>query len=307
MNFALVMLVLLVITGSVWLFDWFYLRRSRESVVRGELEQAAVLLQPEPGESDIQYQARKDAKLSDIRSRVPKEPWWVEYSKSFFPVILVVFLLRSFLVEPFKIPSGSMIPTLLVGDFILVNKFTYGIRLPVINLKILDVHEPQRGEVMVFRYPENPSLDYIKRVVGVPGDTVAYIDKQLTVNGQKVPLSAAGDYQYAENGLDFVTAKEFREDLNGHSHSILINVDTLPVQVSTVRGFPHRENCEYNERGMGFVCRVPEGHYFLMGDNRDKSSDSRYWGFVPERNIVGKAFMIWWNFSDLGRIGRSIN
>ena len=305
MNFALAMLVLLVITGSVWLLDRFYLRRGRESAVRGELEQVAVRLHPQAGESDSQYQARKDAKFTEIRSRVPKEPWWVEYSKSFFPVILVVFLLRSFLVEPFKIPSGSMIPTLLVGDFILVNKFTYGIRLPVINLKVLDVRLPQRGEVMVFRYPENPSLDYIKRVVGVPGDTIAYIDKQLTVNGHKVPLSPVSDYQYAESGLNYLTFKELREELDGHGHSILTNPDAMPVQVPTVRPFPHRENCEYNERG--FTCRVPEGHYFLMGDNRDSSSDSRYWGFVPERNIVGKAFMIWWNFSDLGRIGRAIN
>lgn len=306
MNFALVMLVLLVITGAVWLFDVFFLRRTRDSAVRGELEQAAVHLQPLPGESDAQYRSRKDEKLEEIRARVPKEPWWVEYSKSFFPVILVVFLLRSFLVEPFKIPSGSMIPTLLVGDFILVNKFTYGIRLPVINLKILDVKHPQRGEVMVFRYPENPSQDYIKRVIGVPGDTVAYVDKQLTINGQKVPLTPQGDYQYAESGLNYTTSRQLSEELDSHTHSVLITPE-IAVQVGNVRAFPHRENCEYNDRGQGFVCRVPEGHYFLMGDNRDRSSDSRYWGFVPERNIVGKAFMIWWNFGDLGRIGRSIN
>src|SRR5436190_14557953 len=183
MNFALAMLVLLVVTGSVWLLDRFYLRRGRESTVRGELEQAAVHLHPESGESDAQYQTRKDSELSDIRNRAPKEPWWVEYSKSFFPVILVVFLLRSFLVEPFKIPSGSMIPTLLVGDFILVNKFAYGIRIPLINKKIINVGEPKRGDVMVFRFPEDPSLDYIKRVVGVPGDKIVYENKKLFING----------------------------------------------------------------------------------------------------------------------------
>jgi signal peptidase I len=266
MNFALLMLVLLVLTGGIWLLDRFYLRPRRAAQA--------------------------------------KEPWWVEYSKSFFPVILVVFLLRSFLVEPFKIPSGSMIPTLLVGDFILVNKFTYGIRLPVANVKILDVKQPERGEVMVFRYPENPSLDYIKRVVGTPGDKVAYLSKQLTVNGQPMPMTPVSDYASAEGGLNYTSSKEYREELSGHQHAILINPDQAPVQLATVRQFPHREDCEYNEQG--FICTVPPGHYFMMGDNRDSSSDSRYWGFVPERNIVGKAFMIWWNFGDLGRIGHSI-
>ena len=266
MNFALLMLVLLAVTGGVWLLDRFYLRKRQPA----------------------------DA----------KEPWWVEYSKSFFPVILAVFLLRSFLVEPFKIPSGSMIPTLLVGDFILVNKYTYGIRLPVANAKVLAVNEPKRGEVMVFRFPENPSLDYIKRVVGLPGDRVSYVNKQLSINGEKVPMTPESDHPYAEAGLNFTPTKEYREDLDGHMHAVLINPEMPAVQLSTVRQFPHREDCEYNEQG--FVCTVPKGHYFMMGDNRDSSSDSRYWGFVPEGNIVGKAFMIWWNFSDLGRIGRSI-
>jgi signal peptidase I len=265
MNFALLMLVLLVVTGGVWLLDRFLLRQRRPADV--------------------------------------KEPWWVEYSKSFFPVILAVFLLRSFLVEPFKIPSGSMIPTLLVGDFILVNKYTYGIRLPVANVKVLEVSEPKRGEVMVFRYPENPSVDYIKRVVGAPGDRVAYNNKQLSINGEAVPMTFVSDHLYAEGGLNYAPAKEYREDLNGHEHAILINPESPPVQ-GTVHQFPHRKDCEYNEQG--FVCTVPQGHYFMMGDNRDSSSDSRYWGFVPEGNIVGKAFMIWWNFGDLGRIGRSI-
>jgi signal peptidase I len=232
-----------------------------------------------------------------------KELAWIKYLKSFFPVILGVFLLRSFLVEPFEIPSGSMIPTLLVGDFILVNKYTYGIRLPVANVKVLEVNEPKRGDVMVFRYPENPSVDYIKRVVGVPGDRVAYSNKQLSINGQAVPMTLVSDHLYPEGGLNYALTKEYREDLNGHEHDVLIDPGSPPIQGS-VEHFPHREDCEYSEQG--FVCTVPQGHYFMMGDNRDNSSDSRYWGFVPERNIVGKAFLFWWNFSDLGRIGRSI-
>ena len=266
MNFPLIMLILLAITGGIWLLDYFVLQRSRA---------------PEAN-----------------------EPWWVEYPKSFFPVILIVFCLRSFLVEPFKIPSGSMIPTLLVGDFILVNKYTYGIRLPVINLKVLDTNEPKRGEVLVFRYPEDPSMDYIKRIVGLPGDLITYHNKQLIVNNVPVKMETTGEYTYVESGLNYVYSRGYVESLNGHSHAIIINPAMPSIQISGVRQFPSRENCDYNNSG--FTCKVPAGSYFTMGDNRDSSSDSRYWGFVPERNIVGKAFMVWWNFSDLNRVGLSI-
>jgi signal peptidase I len=261
------MFILLLVTGIIWLLDYLVLHRRRD----------------------------KDA----------KEPWWIEYPKSFFPIILIVFLLRSFLVEPFKIPSGSMIPTLLVGDFILVNKFTYGLRLPVINKKILDINHPARGEVMVFRYPENPTLDYIKRVVGLPGDRVEYRNKRLSVNGQLLPVVKDDDYQYVDGGLSLVNSVRFWETLGTHRHFIIVHPEAPVLQLAGVRQFPMRENCVYNEDG--FNCLVPPGNYFMMGDNRDSSSDSRYWGFVPEQNIVGKAFLVWWNFSELKRIGNRIN
>ena len=260
MSFEAFLLLLLVVTGLVWLAEILFLRKGRP----------------------------KEA----------KEPWWVEYSASFFPVILIVFLLRSFLVEPFKIPSGSMIPTLLVGDFILVNKFAYGIRLPVVDLKVIDIGSPRRGDVMVFRYPEDPSLDYIKRVVGLPGDHVEYRDKRLIVNGRLIPERRVSDYLSRER---MQYSRRYIENLDGVEHSILLD-DDAPAAVPQSRAFPLAGNCNYNTSGM--ACTVPPGHYFVMGDNRDNSSDSRVWGFVPDRNIVGKAFFIWLNLNELGRFGR---
>ena len=260
MNFALLLFSLLVVTGDVSALDAIYFRKHRAAGA--------------------------------------KEPWWIEYPKSFFPVILIVFLLRSFLVEPFKIPSGSMIPTLLVGDFILVNKYAYGIRLPVINKKIIDINEPERGDVMVFRYPDDPSVDYIKRVVGLPGDKVAYRNKRLTINGREVPLNETGDYLLKDK-IQYL--KLYTETLGKTEHAILLDTNE-PAASPYVKQLPLWENCIYNNDGV--VCKIPPGHYFMMGDNRDNSSDSRVWGFVPEANIVGKAFFIWFNFSELRRFGQ---
>ena len=213
-------------------------------------------------------------------------------------MILVVFVLRSFLFEPFKIPSGSMIPTLLVGDLILVNKFHYGVRLPVINKKIIANNDPQRGDVMVFRYPVDPRQDYIKRVVGVPGDEVSFTNQALTINGQKVPLTAKGEF-YDEDSLRY--SPQFLEKLGALEHGILVDPKRQAYYGPDPKSFPMHENCRYTAEGV--TCKVPAGHYFMMGDNRDNSQDSRYWGFVPDENIVGRAFFVWMNFGNLGRIG----
>ena len=260
MNFALILFILLLVTGAFTLADALY--------------------------------------FSKQRRKTDKEPWWIEYPRSFFPVILIVFLLRSFLVEPFKIPSGSMVPTLVVGDFILVNKFAYGIRIPLINKKIISIGEPGRGDVMVFRFPEDTSLDYIKRVIGIPGDRVVYANKKLSINGVEQPRKQLSDYLHPER---IHYSKRFLEKVGEVEHALLIEEDA-PSAIPFTRPFPFRENCTYNSEGV--ACTVPAGHYFMMGDNRDNSADSRVWGFVPDENIVGKAFFIWFNFSELRRFGR---
>lgn len=261
------MFVALVVTGVIWLMDIIFFRPKRD-----------------PG---------------------ARTPVLAEYAQSFFPVILAVFVLRSFIIEPFKIPSGSMLPTLQIGDFILVNKFTWGIRIPIINYKMMNVSAPQHGDVMVFRYPGDPSLDYIKRVIGLPGDVVSYRNKRLTINGVLVPEQSNGSYNFVTSNLNAVISQQYIETLGKHVHDILIQPSMPTLFVEQVGSqFPYRQNCNYDDNG--FTCKVPPGNYFMMGDNRDSSNDSRYWGFVPEANVVGRAFMIWWNFDHLGRVGRFI-
>ncbi len=219
------------------------------------------------------------------------EPFWAEYARSFFPVVVVVLILRSFLVEPFRIPSGSMMPTLLIGDFILVNKFTYGIRIPVINQKIIPISSPERGDIVVFRYPKQPEVDYIKRVIGLPGDKVEYKNKQVYINNQAISQASIGTYKGVGQGDTMTGAKHIMEDLITVKHEILTSPNKRTIETSYV---------------------VPTGHYFVMGDNRDNSNDSRYWGTVPDENLVGKAFFIWmsWDLQNNGvgfdRIGTII-
>ncbi|MBC8737514.1 signal peptidase I [Paraburkholderia sp. UCT31] len=294
MNFALILFVLVVLTGVAWVADKLVFlpkrRREAEAAVAEFDRQQARIGERFADENAAQTRARlRDDKL--------RQPWWLEYTASFFPVILVVFVVRSFVIEPFKIPSGSMVPTLLVGDFILVNKFEYGLRLPITNTRITQGSPVHRGDVVVFRYPKDESVDYIKRVIGLPGDVIEYQDKKLTINGKPVPETPLPDY-LDEERLGY--AKQFEEDIDGRKNAILNN-PAVPPFIVGAEDYPYRDNCQYNARGV--ICKVPPGNLFMMGDNRDNSADSRYWGFAPERNIVGRAFFIWMNFSDLRRIG----
>ena len=294
-NFSLLLFLATVVTGLYWLAERFYFLPQREKSAQA-LEVANAQRNAELARQGVQP---VQTDMTEARSRLLAQPWWLDWTAGLFPVIVAVFILRSFLFEPFKIPSGSMIPTLLVNDLILVNKFHYGIRLPVIFTKVWDNNEPQRGDVMVFRYPPKPSLDYIKRVVGVPGDEVAYLNKSLTVNGKPVPKKALPDF-FDEDALRY--ARQFEETTADGSRSYrILNDADRPAFVQATDDFPYRENCRYSSEGV--VCKVPAGHYFMMGDNRDNSLDSRYWGFVPEKNIVGKAFFVWMNFGNLKRIG----
>ncbi|WP_332776156.1 signal peptidase I [Polaromonas sp.] len=292
-NFSLLLFLATVVTGVYWLAERFYFLPQRHQAAAA-LARSAVQRRAELAKMGIN---QVDGNVEQAKSKLIMQPWWLDWTAGLFPVIVVVFLLRSFLFEPFKIPSGSMIPTLMINDLILVNKFHYGVRLPVINTKLFDNNSPQRGDVMVFRYPPKPSLDYIKRVVGVPGDEVAYLNKKLTINGQPVSKTALPDF-FDEDSLRY--ARQFQEVLGAKNHRLL-NDDDRPAFIPGTDEFPFKQNCRYSSEGV--VCKVPEGHYFMMGDNRDNSLDSRYWGFVPEKNIVGKAFFVWMNFGNLKRIG----
>ena len=232
-----------------------------------------------------------DAEHASKSEEQLKLPLIVEYAKSFFPIFLIVLILRSFIFEPFKIPSGSMMPTLLIGDFILVNKFDYGIRLPVLNYKIIENKTPERGDIVVFRYPEDPSIPFIKRVVGLPGDKITYKDKTLYINDISVTQSMNGRYNAHGSGLMMDGVSLRIEHLDDIDHEILVSPNRLSQELEV---------------------HVPEGHYFVLGDNRDNSKDSRFWGFVPDENLVGRAFMIWMNWDtknggvDFHRIGTMI-
>lgn len=236
------------------------------------------------------------------------KPHYIHYSKEFFPVVLGVWILRSFLFEAYQIPSSSMRPDLTVGDFILVNKFEYGIRMPITNKVIIPIRNVERGDVVVFQDQTKPNRDLIKRVIGLPGDTVAYIDKKLTINGVHVNYQSNGSYGYDEmspNGSVMISTQRSIEDLMGDKHSVIVDNNFPPVIKEMVTDFPGKENCNYNDEG--FTCKVPVGHYFMMGDNRDNSYDSRYWGFVPDDAILGHAIYVWLNLKDMSRIGTKID
>lgn len=294
-NFELLLLMATLVTAVYWMLDKLVFAPRR----RGAAQALDGALRPHVAEGANALDAGGDL-LQARQRRVLAQPWWLDWTAGLFPVIFIVFLLRSFVFEPFKIPSGSMIPTLLIGDLILVNKYTYGLKLPVVDTKLTQGRDIERGEVIVFRYPVQPSVDYIKRVVGVPGDEVAYLNKRLTINGEEVAEAPLADF-LDESTMQYFS--HYQETLGGRTHEIIVN-DQVSGRIGNPGPFPQREHCDY--RAQGVVCTVPEGSYFVMGDNRDNSLDSRYWGFVPRENVVGKAFLVWMNFGHLGRIGTTI-
>ena len=237
MNFELLLVTLTAISGLIFLIDYFYKNNSKKEL--------------------------------------KKRSFFVEQAISFFPIFLIVLIFRSFIFEPFRIPSSSMMPTLLIGDFIVVNKYEYGLRLPVLYKKFIEINDPKRGDVVVFRYPENPKIPYIKRIIGLPGDKIAYYNKTLYINDTLIEQTTSGPYAPYGSGLTMLGSLLISEDLDNIEHEILIDPD---------------------RSSLDFVTQVPSSHYLVLGDNRDNSKDSRYWGFVPEENLMGRAFLIWMNW-----------
>jgi signal peptidase I len=257
-DFSLVLLVLVAFCGFLWILDSVLIKKARLAAIE-----------------DFQRSKAKGQAQDKVQAAVAelaREPLIIEYAKSFFPVLLIVLILRSFLVEPFQIPTGSMIPTLEVGDFILVNKYAYGVRLPVIGTKIMDVEDPKRGEVMVF-IPPHEDKYYIKRVIGLPGDSVRYEDKHLYINGELIDKDYVRDIE-VETGIGPLSGTLYTETLGDVAHAAQ-HIDAV------------------GQRRARTTWVIPNGHYFMMGDNRDNSADSREWGTVSEENIVGKAIAVW--------------
>lgn len=300
MWFSVLLLVLFVVTGVCWLADRFYFLPQRQQTAQ-----------------HIRDTAKGDTAIESSVVHALERPAWLEYTAGLFGVIALVFVVRSFIVEPFRIPSGSMLPNLYIGDFILVNKYTYGLRMPIGNQVIVPINHPKKGDVVVFQYPPNKSESYIKRVVGEPGDVVHYENKVLTVNGQTyqqtpkngdIPMVEYPTYPNTNTPvLGLIMSKSVEQGAVAHD---ILTIEKQPsVNMDGLRAFPFADNtgsCQYFPNGTGFECKVPQGQYFMMGDNRDNSTDSRYWGFVPEQNLIGKAYFIWMNLSNLSRIGTSI-
>jgi len=260
MDFALILLIALVVFGVIWLIDKLFFRAKRDKALHDAIEAETL-----------------NARGVQTRQvSVPREPVLVEYARALFPVIFLVLVLRSFIIEPFRIPSGSMLPTLEVGDFILVNKFVYGIRLPVINKKVVPLGSPDRGDVMVFRFPMDQRTNFIKRVVGLPGDKIVYDQKRLFINGKPIAYEDGQEWIFTDSGRRIIRGNQYTEVLGENPHQMVIDQS---------RGTTRSEHT------------VPEGEFFVLGDNRDHSNDSRVWGFVPEDHIVGKAFFIWFNWN----------
>ena len=307
-DFEFLLLLLTVVSGAIWLIDILLLARLRREPSGSKTQPLSSEVASSTGrfrtQSGKAQQAPRPAPASTT-GKSSKEPIIIEYSRAFFPVLLCVLVLRAFLFEPFRIPSGSMMPSLLVGDFILVNKFSYGLRMPVWQNRITEGDRPQRGDVVVFRYPKDESQDYIKRVVGLPGDHVSYYNRRLSINGKQLELESNGTYQGLgdlnrlpnASGCDRIGAKcrVYTEQIDDAKYKMMVNPSS--------------------NFGVDGEIFVPAGHYFVMGDNRDHSNDSRLWGYVPEENLVGKAVMIWmhWDWRkggtglDLSRIGRKIS